>query len=320
MESDLPTMFCLTCKYALIGLPEPRCPECGREFQPDDPTSYSDGQDSRWLRKALRYGLRAATTPFLVIPFMWVSPALPLGAAIGAVWSVLVIATNCRWRRWKSAAIVVLLSPFFILFSAGAVDYSRGAGRLLTEGLPGPRFYDVDPVYRCQRSNTGCVVTGNEWMTSGSYNLALTTLIRTFGPMKGSYTGPYPTKESCLTALQDAESVDVEELLRDRVPLSGGTVNLVAGVGRGMLMYENWSGFTDPETEPMESIRAIGPITAILDRTCLILRVPEPEYGFSGSAPQAMIALIDSASGKPFAYYAEGDRYRFYPRSHWQER
>jgi hypothetical protein len=31
---------CLSCQYDLRDLPENRCPECGREFDPSDPTTF----------------------------------------------------------------------------------------------------------------------------------------------------------------------------------------------------------------------------------------------------------------------------------------
>ena len=34
---------CLGCGYILDGLPEPRCPECGRGFDPKDDTTYFVG-------------------------------------------------------------------------------------------------------------------------------------------------------------------------------------------------------------------------------------------------------------------------------------
>ncbi len=33
-------MYCLGCQYDLRGLPERRCPECGRAFDPQDPATY----------------------------------------------------------------------------------------------------------------------------------------------------------------------------------------------------------------------------------------------------------------------------------------
>ena len=35
------TPRCLDCAYCLFGLPEPRCPECGRAFDLTDPSTYS---------------------------------------------------------------------------------------------------------------------------------------------------------------------------------------------------------------------------------------------------------------------------------------
>lgn len=33
-------MHCRSCGYILIGLSEPRCPECGRAFDPHDPATF----------------------------------------------------------------------------------------------------------------------------------------------------------------------------------------------------------------------------------------------------------------------------------------
>ena len=33
-------MFCKSCTYDLAGAPEPRCPECGRAFDPANPRTY----------------------------------------------------------------------------------------------------------------------------------------------------------------------------------------------------------------------------------------------------------------------------------------
>ncbi len=38
---------CLNCGYILDGLPENRCPECGRPFDPEDPDSFTWGTRHR---------------------------------------------------------------------------------------------------------------------------------------------------------------------------------------------------------------------------------------------------------------------------------
>ena len=40
MNREEPLKRCLRCKYILDWLPEPRCPECGRLFDPRDPSTF----------------------------------------------------------------------------------------------------------------------------------------------------------------------------------------------------------------------------------------------------------------------------------------
>lgn len=44
---DIPPMTCLGCGYILEGLPENRCPECGRHFSPNNPDTFSGGDLKR---------------------------------------------------------------------------------------------------------------------------------------------------------------------------------------------------------------------------------------------------------------------------------
>lgn len=39
-EIAQPAMYCRQCGYALVGLSEPRCPECGTRFDPHDPETF----------------------------------------------------------------------------------------------------------------------------------------------------------------------------------------------------------------------------------------------------------------------------------------
>ena len=62
---------CLSCSYLLVGLPENRCPECGRTFDPSDPTTFCWADERRnklWLVFAM-YGLALAVD--LVLWYCW---------------------------------------------------------------------------------------------------------------------------------------------------------------------------------------------------------------------------------------------------------
>ena len=50
----MPRMYCLGCYYDLRGLPENRCPECGRFFSPGNPKSYSVTPRPQTFRKLMK--------------------------------------------------------------------------------------------------------------------------------------------------------------------------------------------------------------------------------------------------------------------------
>jgi predicted amidophosphoribosyltransferase len=48
-KQSAPSRYCSNCGYVLDGLPENRCPECGRPFDPDDPRTFRTARSyNRW--------------------------------------------------------------------------------------------------------------------------------------------------------------------------------------------------------------------------------------------------------------------------------
>lgn len=50
-DSQIPR--CLNCDYALVGLTSPRCPECGRDYDPNDQTTFRTGDEIGIIGKIL---------------------------------------------------------------------------------------------------------------------------------------------------------------------------------------------------------------------------------------------------------------------------
>lgn len=64
-------MYCYGCGYTLMALAEPRCPECGRPFDPRTPSTFASSRSSFQVRRAVRLLLRAAV-PVLVVGIAYV--------------------------------------------------------------------------------------------------------------------------------------------------------------------------------------------------------------------------------------------------------
>lgn len=84
---------CLTCGYVLLGLPDGRCPECGREFDSDNPSTYS-------------------TRPLFVRWRFWL-PGFLLAAGGGALLYTFII----LFAGWGWAA--TLVAPFCVGATVG---------------------------------------------------------------------------------------------------------------------------------------------------------------------------------------------------------
>jgi hypothetical protein len=314
---DRPTRYCLKCYYVLDGLPENRCPECGSPFDPDRPDTYSIRSDPSPRASFLRLALY----PVIMVPLLIVLSVLPLLGFLVLPLLLVAVIANMRRRRQTHAIVILALSPFALCFYWGVIDYSRGQARFRCMGLPSTRFYNIDPVYRCGRATGGCMVDGTEWMRDEPYNTAVRLMVKLFGPMSGSYAGPYPTQAEAEAVLAASVPVPLAELAGDRVRVSGRTINLDSGVGAGL--FENtiwgWANAAKDKDERLQLERDFGPIGgAVFQGSVLVLRIPTgPSISQRTGVAPAMLVLIDCGSGRPFAYYGQGDYYHRFPPVRW---
>lgn len=114
---ELPdTAHCLTCGYALHGLVEPRCPECGRGFDPAQPSTYAQRKLERYERPWLgppgwrTQGITAAVAlvmlwaesvpGVLILPMLGAALALLLIGSVWGIWALGALYIALRRHRW----------------------------------------------------------------------------------------------------------------------------------------------------------------------------------------------------------------------------
>lgn len=92
---------------------------------------------------------------------------------------------------------------------------------------------------------SGCVVTGSEPFTQSPYNLALRILIKTFGPMRGVYSGPYPTSEEAFALIRQSSRRVTYEGLAEEVRHHGlnNKVDIHTPLGRATPLSNKHAGY-----------------------------------------------------------------------------
>lgn len=203
---------------------------------------------------------------------------------------------------WLPFGFLLLASPMGFFFIAGMVDYSKGAPKLHSMGLPSMEFFNVDPRTRSFSQTGGCRVDGDEWVPQGFHNLGVLTLATLLGPPSRSYGGPYPTKEQATRLSSSAPVIDVAGFLKGKIPLGDKILEMEPDqihTIAGDLRFYNLGYEEDPDSS-LVHIRA----TAFEER-CLILRLVEKDSfpTTTKSDDRDFIVLIDRNNMRPFAYY-----------------
>lgn len=222
--------------------------------------------------------------------------------------AIIVMARLLGKRQLLAAFSIVAFSPFMLAVVMATFSYANGSATLLGMGYPGNGYFNVDPTSRCLRTNGGCCVSGNEWIFIVPNNMTVKALCATLGPMPGSYRGTYPTEMEAKLAIQNGTEISEDELRDGFLAIEGHNLKLDAGVGARLLDQLHYDLlFEDP----------LPPITAkIYDQDCFVLRIPVVQ-DWDSTTPAAVITLISTEKGRPFAYYYEGDYHRPFPPVTW---
>lgn len=131
-EHDLHSPRCIQCGYSLVQLPNHQCPECGRPFDPTNPTTFQSiarrkiQNQKRLVQRAViaiplvAGGILLAIERHLICCEVFLLLPYVLGLSIGSVVS------RPFFRFCRTAAVVLLLPiPFFISFTGGIMDIDR---------------------------------------------------------------------------------------------------------------------------------------------------------------------------------------------------
>ena len=140
-------------------------------------------------------------------------------------------------------------------------------------------------------------------------------MTRIFGPQPQTYTGPYPTEAEALAVANNAPPVPTAEVVADAINLGGRIVRLDTGVGAGLCRASR--ACFDPATGTF--FPEVGPVrAAVWKNACIIIRIPTGFLPDPQTPVQpACVAVCDLRTGRPFAYYAEGDYYHRFPPVPW---
>lgn len=240
---------------------------------------------------------------------IWV-PAF-LGPLIWVVTFIAFLASLLRRRRFSAAIVLTFATPMSVVFFVAVGNYLAGTASLSFVGLPETKGCNVDPQLRCERHTTGCIATGDSWLIVDVRNAAVFLMSKLFGPMPGSYTGPYPTESQAIAAMQAGTVVPFASFQRDQFQIGQDLIRLDQGVGARLLQRLHRYEVEYP---------GLPEITAVIwQEECIIVRIPvQPQMGSTGES--AAIALFSRSMGRPFAFYGEGGYGHNHAPVHWKRR
>lgn len=189
-------------------------------------------------------------------------------------------------------ASLVAAPPIFVTLAA-VVGYLDGSAALVASGLPGFRAWNIDPDTRLgRRMIGGCIVDWPMELVEDVHNDTLRSLVHLFGPMRGSYVGPYPSEKERGEALLGAEPVDPAAVARGALTVAGQPVTLAPEVAAAILRAQYGSG------EPPSEARC-----ALWAGSVALLVLPADDAFFLDDAmADALVAVFEARTGRLLGY------------------
>jgi hypothetical protein len=198
-------------------------------------------------------------------------------------------------RRWIAVACFALSNPLAVALFTACSDYAHGTSRYVyqnSEYAWTPQG-SIDPVTRIRGHNPGCGTRpDNAWVTALAGGLAIDIMHPLIGPPRGAYTGPYPTLEESVAALQSSGSpLNPDDLFEGHIKVSGIKLEVDP-----YWFHCHYQLRTPTSTHPALNI---APTAVLYQNRCLIIRV----VWDTDPTPLSEIYLIDVRAPALFAMY-----------------
>jgi hypothetical protein len=203
-------------------------------------------------------------------------------------------------RNYRALLIFLVASPLTFASIHAVADYLRGVGTLRGRYV-WPERDNIDAEFRCRHERPIHSSFAHDWLVD-RYEEMLMFLIRAFGPMQGSYVGPYPEQADATLTARRGIAVPKEAIESGTIVVDGKATRLSDETAAAVRdAYETYvAKVTDAKPQP--SIRPMR--AALWQEQCLLLWIPvdDSPYALSPEGIGATV-LIDRETGRSFAVY-----------------
>lgn len=181
-----PALHCLTCSYDLSSLATGICPECGRAFDRDDPSTFDTRTRTKRLLIRIATGLVISVLCFgTMVGAAWVASSIEFDSFHSAVFSYAAVGAACAlvtaiaaaWIRSWLARAILLVGGVLSMWPTLLLGLDRGYR--VWQAQPDPpdeAFADGGPVMGALF--LGWVPSGLWWLVTFGISLLVIRLVR----------------------------------------------------------------------------------------------------------------------------------------------